>query len=83
MAKAKAVAAKGTVNCWDAKKCGRQAGGANVGTMGVCPAYPDHGRDCWMAAGTLCGGQVQGTWAEKLGNCQKCEFYQHVMCGEI
>ncbi|MDH3390750.1 MAG: hypothetical protein OEL85_03000 [Desulfobulbaceae bacterium] len=26
-------------------------------------------------AGTLCGGEVQGTFALKLGNCQKCEFY--------
>ena len=27
-------------------------------------------------AGTLCGGKVQGTFALKLGNCQKCDFYK-------
>ena len=83
MARAKAVEAKGPMSCWEMKKCGREAGGANAAALGTCPAYPDHGRDCWMAAGTLCGGVVQGTWAEKLGNCQKCDFYQKVMCGDL
>ncbi|MGO8782449.1 MAG: hypothetical protein ACLPRH_12610 [Syntrophobacteraceae bacterium] len=27
-------------------------------------------------AGTLCGGKVQGSFAMKLANCMKCEFYQ-------
>ncbi|TBR15864.1 hypothetical protein EPO66_05365 [bacterium] len=70
-------------NCWEFKKCGRQAGGAKVGELGICPAHSDHGRDCWAIAGTLCGGQVQGTYAEKEGNCQKCEFYQKVNRGYI
>ena len=37
------------------------------------------GRACWALAGTLCGGKVQGTFAEKLGNCLSCEFYQLVV----
>ena len=24
--------------------CGREEGGANVGDLGVCPAYPDNGK---------------------------------------
>ena len=70
------------VACWEAKGCGREKNGAKTSELGVCPAWPDHGRDCWLAAGTLCGGVVQGTYAEKLGNCLSCEFYQKVMCGE-
>lgn len=70
------------LNCWQAKKCGREPGGAKVAELGACPAAPDHGRDCWFIAGTLCGGQTQGTFAEKLGNCQQCEFYQKAMSGE-
>lgn len=69
-------------NCWEIKQCGREPGGAKAEEFGVCPAYPDGGRECWMVAGTFCGGRVQGTYAEKLGNCQLCQFYQDVMSGE-
>jgi hypothetical protein len=69
------------IQCWEFKKCGREGGGAKVAELGVCPAYPDHGRDCWAVAGTLCGGKVQGTTASKMGNCRNCEFYESVMMG--
>ncbi len=76
-------------NCWDVKKCGREPGGAKTEELGVCPAAEDTehhgvnggtnaGRYCWRIAGTLCGGKVQGSFAAKALNCQKCEFYQQV-----
>jgi len=76
-------------NCWEFKKCGRQPGGAKVAEFGVCTACSEtkldkvhegknSGRACWMVAGTLCGGKVQGTFAHKMGNCMSCEFYQLV-----
>jgi len=64
--------------CWDAKKCGRIPGGDKAEDMGVCPAYPDNGRDCWAVAGTFCGGKVQGDAADKRGGCLTCEFYNEV-----
>jgi hypothetical protein len=63
------------MNCWEFKKCGREKGGLNAKALGVCPAYPDKGRQCARVAGTLCGGTVQGSFASKLNNCMKCEFY--------
>jgi hypothetical protein len=77
------------MNCWEFKKCGRQPGGVKVAELGVCAASiatkvdgincgKNGGRACWPIAGTLCGGNVQGSFAEKLGNCLKCEFYQLV-----
>ncbi len=36
------------------------------------------GRACWVVAGSLCGGKVQGTYAEKLLNCWKCDFMNAV-----
>ena len=33
-------------------------------------------------AGTLCRGQKQGTYAMKLADCMKCEFFQEVQCEE-
>ncbi len=80
-------------NCWESKKCGRQSGGAKAAELGVCPAATEAkldgmnggkngGRTCWAVAGTLCGGQVQGTSAEKMVSCYSCEFYKSVLKDE-
>ena len=72
-------------NCWEFKGCGREPGGKKVADLGVCPAttYEDingahdgknAGRACWAIAGSLCGGKVQGTYAQKLHNCWRCDF---------
>ena len=82
-----------TLNCWEYFKCGREAGGANTGTLGVCPAFTathldgrhngtNGGRLCWTIAGTHCGGVIKGTEAEKLENCLECRFYTMVMAEE-
>jgi hypothetical protein len=76
-------------NCWEYKKCGREPSGAKAEELGVCPASTETraaginggkngGRACWPIAGTLCGGEVQGTFAQKLNNCIQCDFYQLV-----
>lgn len=64
------------MNCWEFKKCGREAGGAKAHELGVCPAYPNRGHDCARVVGTLCGGQVQGVFAMKLVSCMQCDFYK-------
>jgi hypothetical protein len=77
------------LNCWEFKKCGREPGGVKATELGICAAATEAsvsgsnngkngGRSCWAIAGTLCGGAVQGSFAEKLGNCMKCEFYKLV-----
>lgn len=77
-------------NCWEFKKCGREPGGENADELGICPAsvYPrldgahggkNGGRVCWVIAGTMCGGEVQGSFAIKYQDCRKCDFYQLVM----
>jgi hypothetical protein len=73
------------VNCWEFKKCGRQPGGHKEKELGTCPATvatdfngahggSAAGRACWAVAGSLCGGKIQGTYAQKLNNCWRCEF---------
>ncbi len=80
-------------NCWEVKKCGRQAGGPKEKELGVCPAATNFthngknggrgaGRFCWKVAGTLCGGRVQGTFAEKMANCTLCDFFKLVKAEE-
>lgn len=77
------------INCWEAKKCGREPGGPSSKDLGVCPAATDSrskgknggsngGRMCWAVTGTLCGGKVQGTFAQKRLSCLSCEFYKQV-----
>lgn len=80
-------------NCWEVKKCGRQPGGERCTEMGVCPAATaaklhgvnngiNGGRACWVIQKTLCGDKIQGGFAEKLGNCLACDFFQKVRSEE-
>jgi hypothetical protein len=36
------------------------------------------GRACWVVTGTLCTGEIQGTFAKKFKNCSMCDFYEQV-----
>jgi hypothetical protein len=77
------------MNCWEFKKCERQPGGPKAAELGICPAAVSEvlngahggqnaGRACWVIAGSLCGGKIQGTYAKKLVNCWRCEFMNRV-----
>ncbi|MBI5638896.1 MAG: hypothetical protein HZA17_00575 [Nitrospirae bacterium] len=77
------------LNCWELKKCGRQTGGEHVSDLGICPVAQEDrlhgihgginaGRSCWVVSGTLCKGEVQGTFARKFKNCEICDFYRTV-----
>ena len=83
----------GKLNCWEVKKCGREPGGIKVVEFGICPAAIEErlngthggkaaGRTCWIVSGTLCGGRIEGTFAKKYGNCEKCAFYKTVKAEE-
>ena len=74
------------LNCWEFKRCGREPQGTQTGDLSICRASTETnvdginggyngGRACWAIAGTLCGGEVQGTFATKLQNCIVCDFY--------
>ena len=76
-------------NCWEFKRCGREPGGENASAIGVCPASTNTkldgvhdgknaGRTCWVIAGTMCNGEVQGIFAQKYNDCRICDFYQKV-----
>lgn len=79
----------GKVNCWEFMGCGREFKGSHVNEMGICPVPLEKrldgtnggknaGRACWVVAGTLCGGEVQGTYARKFNTCENCDFYRAV-----
>ncbi len=77
------------VNCWEFKKCGREANGIRAHEMGACPAAElevangflggvNGGRACAYITGTFCSDTIQGTHREKEKRCGECDFYQIV-----
>jgi methyl-accepting chemotaxis protein len=60
-----------TLNCWQALRCGKEH---------ECPAYPNHGRTCIAVTGTLCRGEKQGSYLEKVDSCRAlCSFYREIV----
>ncbi len=54
------------IPCWELKQC----------KYDTCPAYGSaENLRCWQVAGTHCGGEVQGVFAQKLGRCERCEVF--------
>jgi hypothetical protein len=59
-------------NCWEFNSCPDNF-------CDSCPAYPDHGKECWKLTGTKCArGQYETTsLAEKIIYCRnECAFYK-------
>ena len=76
-------------NCWEHKLCGRGPDAHDSDGLGACPAALEQrldgthggvnaGRACWVVAGTMCGGERQGTFARKVSTCSDCDFYARV-----
>jgi hypothetical protein len=60
--------------CWEFHKCGRET---------ECPAYPNQGRNCFAVTATLCRGEQQGSYEQKIVRCRtQCQFYKEVMFSE-
>ena len=58
-------------NCWDYRNCQVKED---------CPAHPMFGKLCFSVQGTLCDGQIQGEYKDKIARCRtECEFYQKKM----
>jgi CRP-like cAMP-binding protein len=77
------------LNCWEFMGCKREPGGTRAAEYGTCIAATDSsyhgincgenaGRICWAVAGTCCGGEIQGSFAEKRDSCTGCPFYKLV-----
>ncbi len=57
-------------NCWEYKGC-------DMEEVENCPAVlQNRGKDCWLVAGTMCKGDVQGNFANKIVSCLECDYYK-------
>lgn len=55
-------------HCWKKKQCKE----AN------CPAYQNENGRCWLIAGTMCDGKVQGKFAQKFESCTECDIFKEI-----
>ena len=59
--------------CWEQKEC-------SPGVRETCIAYvPRQGHLCWCLTGTMCEGQRQESWSDKLRLCLDCSFIQGLL----
>jgi len=56
--------------CWVIRKC-------PIETRLKCPAWEFKlGYICWFINGTICHGEVQQNWQEKMKMCRQCEVFK-------
>lgn len=74
-------------------KCGRGPEESRVKNVEPCPVIKEKrldlvhggirsGRACWVVAGTYCGGNIQGSFAQKNIACKRCDFFKKVCAQE-
>ena len=58
-----------TIPCWVIKECSHER-------RQDCPAWEFQiGTLCWFINGTICQGEAQESWPEKMKLCRKCEMF--------
>ena len=64
---------KGRKSCWVVKKCPPER-------KKQCPAWEfQAGKLCWFISGTICEGEVQQNWEEKMKICRSCEILKSLL----
>jgi len=61
--------------CWDLMNCPPER-------QVQCPAFPNHGNDCWDVDYTWCDGQMQGKATEKMDRCKGCVVFRNCKVDE-
>lgn len=59
--------------CWVTEKCPKS-------TRQKCPAWEFKcGHLCWFINGTVCHGEVQVNWRDKMKMCRQCEVLRSIL----
>ncbi|MCU0799764.1 MAG: hypothetical protein MUC62_08860 [Candidatus Thermoplasmatota archaeon] len=78
-----------TTNCWEYRRCGREPGGLNTLSQGVCPTHSFNdldgknggqggGRCCWRVPEPKGVGPALPHWSDMDRNCLGCDFFKRV-----
>ena len=60
----------GSNPCWKIKDC-------PPARKKQCPAWEfKSGNLCWFINGTICDGEIHGTWNEKMKICRTCDVFK-------
>jgi hypothetical protein len=58
--------------CWVIRRCPTEI-------KRNCPAWEfQNGHLCWFINGTICEGEVQESWHEKMKMCRECEVFRPI-----
>ncbi|MBW1691542.1 MAG: transcriptional regulator [Deltaproteobacteria bacterium] len=58
--------------CWNIERCPMEI-------RRNCPAWEFHSPNlCWFINGTLCRGEPQASWEEKMKKCRKCGVFRSI-----
>jgi hypothetical protein len=64
---------KNRKSCWVIKKCPLER-------KKQCPAWEfNAGKLCWFISGTICEGEAQTDWKEKMKICRSCEVFKSMV----
>ena len=59
--------------CWAVKKCSPEQ-------KAKCPAWEFKVGDlCWFINGTICEGEAQKNWKEKMRICRSCDVFSYLL----
>jgi len=59
--------------CWDIRGCSTK-------NREACPAWEFNlGHLCWFVNGTICRGETQGSWPQKMKVCRSCEVFAQMI----
>ncbi len=61
-----------TVDCWEIRQCPEHK-------RQKCPAWEFRcGQLCWFVNDTICNGETQDNWQEKMKICKQCEVFKNI-----
>ncbi len=59
-----------TKDCWQLLGCPEER-------KKKCPAWEfNAGKLCWFINGTICEGEIQVNWSEKMDHCRSCKVFK-------
>lgn len=64
---------QGADDCWSILDCPEER-------KKKCPAWEfNAGKLCWFINGTVCEGEIQASWGDKMKHCRACSVFENFL----